>query len=246
MFGWERIWRAIGIVFAVLFIIAYVIYGSQPKVGASAVELSSFYDGNPTQILIATVILSLAVLFLLWFAAALLTVIRDAGQGTWATAATASSAALGTIFWVLIALRAALAYSIAGSGSNQLTSGLNDLSWVLLVLSSYPAAMLVMAGSFGLWRAKIISSASFAFGVAALVLVLLGAMSWAGSGHFTPDGAYTRFISPIIFLTWVGVVSGFLSMLRPSPFAHLTGPLSLRRPAAELPSSHDSRHASHL
>ena len=34
MFGWERIWRAIGIVSLVLFIIAYVIYGSQPKVGA--------------------------------------------------------------------------------------------------------------------------------------------------------------------------------------------------------------------
>lgn len=217
MFSWERIWRAIGIVFAVLFIIAYVIYGSQPNVGASAVELSSFYDGNRTRILIATVILSLAVLFLLWFAAALSGVIRDAGQGTWATAATASSAALGAIFWVLIALRAALAYSIAGAGNNQLTSGLNDLSWVLMVLSSYPAAMLVMAGSFGLWRAKIISGASFTPGLAALVLVLLGAMSWAGSGLFTPDGAYTRFISPIIFLAWVGVVSGFLYMLKPSP-----------------------------
>jgi hypothetical protein len=217
MFGWERIWRAIGIVSVVLFIIAYVISGSQPKVGASAVELSSFYDGNRTRILMATVILGLAVLFLLWFAAALSGVIRDAGQAVWATAATASSAALGAVFWVLIALRTVLAYSIAGAGSNQLTSGLNDLSWVLMVLSSYPAATLVMAGSFGLWRAKIISGVSFGAGVAAVVLVFLGAMCWAGSGLFAPDGAYTRFIWPIIFLAWVGVVSGFLSMLRPSP-----------------------------
>ena len=182
-----------------------------------AVELSSFYDGNRTRILMATVILGLAVLFLLWFAAALSGVIRDAGQAVWATAATASSAALGAIFWVLIALRATLAYSIVGAGSNQLTSGLNDLSWALLVLSSFPAAMLVMAGSFGLWRAKIISTASFALGVAALLLVLLGAMAWAGDGIFAPDGAYTRFISPIIFLAWVGVVSGFLCLRRPSP-----------------------------
>ncbi len=143
--------------------------------------------------------------------------LRDAGQGTWATAATAASAALGAVFFVLITLRAALAYSIAGSGSNQIASGLNDLSWVLMVLSSYPAAMLVMAGSFGLRQAGIISRASFGAGVAAVVLLLLGAMTWAGDGIWAPDGAYTRFISPIIVLAWVGVVSGFLYMLRPSP-----------------------------
>ncbi len=96
----DRLWRGGGIVSVVLFIIAYVIYGSQPKVGASAVELSSFYDGNRTRILIATIILGFAVLFLMWFAAALSTVLRDAGQGTWATAATAASAALGAVFFV--------------------------------------------------------------------------------------------------------------------------------------------------
>ena len=196
----DRLWRGGGIVSVVLFIIAYVIYGSQPKVGASAVELSSFYDGNRTRILIATIILGFAVLFLMWFAAALSTVLRDAGQGTWATAATAASAALGAVFFVLIMLRAALAYSIAGSGSYQIASGLNDLSWVLMVLSSFPAAMLVMAGSFGLREARIISRASFVAGVAAFLLVLLGATTWAGDGIWAPDGAYSRFISPIIVL----------------------------------------------
>ncbi|HEY6408448.1 MAG TPA: hypothetical protein VIY29_13350 [Ktedonobacteraceae bacterium] len=214
---WERNWRASGIVFAVFFIIAYVMSGSQPKIGASAVELSSFYAGNSMRILMSSVTLGFAVLFLLWFAAALSGVIRDAGQGTWATAATASSAALGAIFWVLIALRAALAYSIVGAGSTQLASGLNDLSWALLVFSSLPAAMLVMGGSFGLWRAKIISGAAFAPGLAAVVLGVLGATTWAGAGIWAPDGAYTRFIWPLIFLAWVAVVSGFLSLRRPSP-----------------------------
>jgi hypothetical protein len=39
--NWERVWRASGIVFVVFFIVAYVIYGDQPKVGASADELAS-------------------------------------------------------------------------------------------------------------------------------------------------------------------------------------------------------------
>jgi hypothetical protein len=33
---WERLWRSSGIIFVVFFVIAYVMYGLQPKVGASA------------------------------------------------------------------------------------------------------------------------------------------------------------------------------------------------------------------
>jgi hypothetical protein len=110
---------------------------------------------------------------------------------------------------------AALAYSIAGSGNDTFTSGLNDLSWVCIVIASFPAAMLIMAGSFGLWRAGIISNALFSPGVAAVVLVLLGGTTWASNGFWAPDGAYSRFISPIIGLAWVAVISGLLVMRGP-------------------------------
>jgi hypothetical protein len=162
--SWDRNWRGSGIFFVLLFIVSWVIYGSQPKVGASADKLVSFYDGDRTRILIAAAILGINILNLMWFAAALSTDLRDAGKGGWATAATASSAALGALFFVLVTLNAALAYSIAGSGNNQITSGLNDLSWVLIVVASFPAAMLIMAGTFGLQRAGIISKASFGAG----------------------------------------------------------------------------------
>jgi hypothetical protein len=213
---WERLWRSAGIQFVVLFIAAYIIYGSQPKVGASADKLVSFYDGDRTRILIATVLFGLAILNLLWFAAALTSTLRDAGQGGWGSAATASSAALGSIFFVLITLGAALAYSIAGSGNDTLTSGLNDVSWVVQTMASFPAAMLIMAGSFGLWRAGIISNALFGAGVAAVVLVLLGGTTWASDGFWAPDGAYSRFISPIIALAWIASFSGLLVMRAPS------------------------------
>ena len=214
--NWERLWRMSGINFVVFFIIAYIIYGDQPKVGASADKLISFYDGDRTRILIATVIFALAVLNLLWFAAAITSTLRDAGQGGWGAAATAASAALGAVFFVLITVGAALAYSIAGSGNDTLTSGLNDLSWVCMVIASFPAAMLIMAGSFGLWRAGLISNALFAAGVAAVVLTLLGGMMWMRSGFWAPDGAYSRFVSPIIGLVWVVVVSRVLLSRSPA------------------------------
>jgi hypothetical protein len=213
---WERLWRMSGINFVVFFIIAYVIYGYQPHVGASADALVGFYDGDRTRILIAAVFSGMAVLNLLWFAAALRSTLADAGQDGWGAATTASSAALGGLFLLLIAVGAALAYSIAGSGDHTLTSGLNDFAWASAVLTSFPRAMLIMAGTFGLWRARLISNALFAAGVAAVVIVLLGGTTWASGGFWAPDGAYSRFVSPIIGLVWVVVVSAVLLTRTPA------------------------------
>src|SRR4029077_8266626 len=82
-----RLWRMSGINFVVFFIIAYVIYGYQPQVGASADTLAAFYGGERTRILIAAVFSGVAVLNLLWFAAALRTDLADAGQDGWGGAA---------------------------------------------------------------------------------------------------------------------------------------------------------------
>ena len=206
---WERLWRTAGLQFVVFFIIAYLIYGNQPQVGAPADSLVAFYHGDRTRILIAAVFSGLNVLNLMWFAAALRTTLADAGQDGWGAAATASSAALGGLFLLMITVTAALAYSIAGSGG-ALTSGLNDFLWVSVVLSSFPRAMLIMAGTFGLWRAGLISNGRFAAGVAALLLVLLGGTTWVSGGFWAADGAYSRFVSPLIGLAWIVVVSRVL------------------------------------
>jgi hypothetical protein len=207
---WERLWRTAGIQALLCFIVAYIVYGHQPQVGASADALAAFYDGGRMRILIAAVFYGLAVLNLMWFAAAIRATLADAGQDGWGAAATASSAALGALFLLLIAVVAALAYSIAGSENPVLTSGLNDFVWAGLVLTSFPRAMLIMAAAFGLWRARLISNAVFAAGVAAVVLVLLGGTTWLGGGFWAADGIYSRFVSPAIGLVWGMVVSAVL------------------------------------
>jgi hypothetical protein len=213
---WERLWRTSGILFVVVFIIAYVIYGNQPQVGASAESLVAFYHGDRARILIAAVFSGLNVLNLMWFAAAIRTTLADAGQDGWGAAATASSAALGGLFLLMITVGAALAYSIAGSGNDALTSSLNDFLWASVVLTSFPRAMLIMAGTFGLWRAGLISNALFAAGVAALLLVLLGGTVWLSGGFWAPDGVYSRFVSPLIGLVWIVVASRVLLSRSPA------------------------------
>jgi hypothetical protein len=213
---WERLWRTSGIQFVGFFIITYIIYGYQPQVGASADALVAFYNGARTRILIAALFSGLNLLNLLWFAVALRTTLADAGQDGWGAAATASSAALGALILLFITVVAALAYSIAGLGNHALTSGLNDFAWALVVLSSFPRAMLTMASAFGFWRAGLISNALFAAGVAVVVLVLLGGTTWLNGGFWAPDGAYSRFVSPIIGLVWILVVSQVLLTRSPA------------------------------
>jgi hypothetical protein len=193
---WEYLWRTAGIQSVGLFVIAYVAYGYRPQVAA--------------------VFSGLAILNLMWFAAAIRTTLADAGQDGWGAAATAASAAFGAVFLLLISAEAALAYSIAGSGNQAFTAGLRDFVWAGVVLTSFPRAMLIMAGTFGLWRADRISNAQFAAGVAAVILVLAGGTTWIAGGFWAPDGAYSRLISPAIGLVWIVAASRVLLTRSPA------------------------------
>jgi hypothetical protein len=211
----DRVFRSSGILFAVLFVVSYLIRGAQPEMGASAGTLASFYVDDRGRVLIGTFLLAFNLLNLLWFAAALSRDLRDAGQGIWASAATAASAVLGGVFLVVLAASAAAAYS--GQGNESLMSTLNDLAGAGSVLIWLPVAMLIMAGSFGLWQAKAISNAVFAVGVAVVVLGVAGGTTWASDGIWAPDGIYPRIILPIIALVWIAVLSAILTSRAPSP-----------------------------
>ena len=208
---WARVWRSAGIQSIAFFIVGYIIFGDQPGVGASPEKLAAFYSGDRTRILIAAVFFGFGVLNLMWFGAARASALRDAGKGGWAGAATAASAAFGALVLLNTTVCAANAYTIAGSGSAELTSALNDFSWVLQVLTSFPAAMVLMAGTFGLWRAEIISNTVYWSIFPAWVLVVTGSTTWASSGFWAPDGAYLKFVTPIIFAVIITFFSGLLT-----------------------------------
>jgi hypothetical protein len=215
-FDWQRLWRGAGIQFLGLFAIASLVRGAQPNVGASTAALVAFYDGDRTRILIATVIFGFALLNLMWFGAAIASTLRDAGKAGWGNAATAASTAFASVWFVIITIGATLAYSITGSGNSLLTSGLNDLTWALLVLSSFPIAMVIMSGSFGLWRAGILSSRGFALGVTAMALLLLRATTWASDGFWAPDGAYSLYVAPAVVALWILGISRVLLSQKPA------------------------------
>jgi len=207
---WERLWSTSGIQFVALVIVAYLVYGYQPPVSASSDELTAFYQSHHTRILIAAVVAGLAVLYLMWFAVAIRVVLANAGEDGWGAAAIGASAAVGALFLLFVAANAAAAYAIGGSGNQALLPGLNCMAWAGFVMSSFVRAMLIMSAAFGFWRAGLISSRLFAVGVAAVVLVVLGGTTWAIGGFWSPDGAYSRVISPLVGLLWALVISWVL------------------------------------
>lgn len=205
---WERLWRLSGVNFVLFAAVAYFLCGSLPALGASPDQLAAFYGAERTRILIAVVVSGMALLNLLWFVAALRSNLASTERDGWGAAATAASSIFGALF--LLALTVVAVLALAGAGMDTLTSTLNDVVWVSLVSSSFPRAMLIMAGSFGLWRAGTISNAMFGVFVAAVVLVLLGGTTWMSGGLWSPDGIYSRFVSPMIGVLWLLAVSRIL------------------------------------
>src|SRR5262249_56034563 len=102
----------------------------------------------------------------------------EGGKGGGGAAATAASAAYGAMLLLITSIGAMLAFASGAPGNASIISGLNDLSWAMLVLIAFPRAMLIMSAAFGLWRAKIMSNGLFAFGVVFVVLGVLSGTTW--------------------------------------------------------------------
>lgn len=207
----ERLWRGSGIQAVLFLVVGALVAGFGPGIGASSETVTAFYAANSTRILIATPILGLGVLNLVWFTQAIRVTLAEAGLDGWGAAATAASAMTGAIAFVLIAIQAVQAYTIAGSGNAALASGLNDLAWAGVVLSSFPRAMLVMAPSFGFWRAGYISNTQFALAVGLVILGVLGGTTWISGTFWAPDGAYSAVVLPVLGLVWVVAINRVLN-----------------------------------
>ncbi|HTO72546.1 MAG TPA: hypothetical protein VMJ30_01955 [Gemmatimonadales bacterium] len=207
---WEGLWRGNGLNTAIFLVVAFFVYGNPPGIHASADELVAFYAAHHTRILIAAVVYGLGILNLAWFAAAVTSTLRAAGQAGWGAAETAASSAVACLLLLLVALGAASAYAIAGAGDAALTVALHQVGWAIFVLSSFPRAMLIMAASFGLWRAEIISNRMFGAGVTAVVMGVLSGTTWMADGIWAPDGAYSRLVFPIVSLVWLVVFGGII------------------------------------
>jgi len=204
--NWERWARAAGSGFVVLALAAFVVGGEAPKVGDSTGDLVSYYDGDRGKVLASSLLFGFALVFFLWFAAAIANLLRERGEGRVAAAVIAGGTAFATLQFVLTGLAASLAYSIAGGGEPGITKALFDLQWALDVLAALPAAIFVLSSSVGFLRARVAPAWLCWAGAALAALFLLRSTNWARDGFWSPTGEYTYVLIPFAML-WILVTS---------------------------------------
>jgi hypothetical protein len=207
----ENLWRSSGIQGVAFLVVGAILAGVGPSIAASPDSIAAFYTANSTRLLIATPILALGVLNLVWFMQSIRVALAEVGLDGWGAAATAASAMMGATLFLLIAVQGVLAYAIAGTGANALTSGLNALLAAGFVLSSFPRAMFVMAPSFGFWRAGYISNVQFVVAVGLVILGVLGGTTWIAGTIWAPDAAFSRIVLPVLEVVWVVWISRVVS-----------------------------------
>jgi len=205
----ERLGRASGIGFVVLFIVAIITYGTPPKVNDSAAEITSFFDGDRGRILISLVIFGIAFVLLLLFIGAIAYALSEAGQGWWAAATITTGATFVAIQAVTGAIAGALALNIAGIGDEGAVTSLNTLLSTADVTSAYPLAGLILIASVGLTRAGVLAPWYSWLGLLAATLVFLHGTNFATSGIWSATGGYF-FVTVIAGLGWTLITSWML------------------------------------
>lgn len=206
---WDRLAAAGGIVGVVLFLIAAVIYGSPPTVDDDATTVADFFSDNRDAVLWVTFIQGLAVLAFLWFVAALVTTMRDAGESRLAAAAFGSFLLAFAVGALAAVTRATLAYSIADEGSD-LVLPLYHLTVVFEVFTNVLfAGILAAVGAATLRTGMFPRWWGWISGLAALWSIV-GSTTWGRDGFWSPTGGVV-FVNIVVFLGWFLVTSFLLT-----------------------------------
>jgi hypothetical protein len=209
--AWERWSRGFGVLFVVVAIVAFILFGDQPKVGESGNSIVSFYDGDRGRILVGLVLYVGAFVLLAWFVGALVNALRVAGEGRLgATTLLLTGLAIGMQL-VGAAIVGALSSTVARAGADdaELLRALNNLAWSVDAIAALPLGGAVLAASVGLNRSRLLPSWHVWFGVAAAILIVLRGTNWARDGFWAPSGDYA-FITIIAALAWILVTSALL------------------------------------
>ncbi len=213
--SWERCARASGAVFVVLAAAAFIIAGESPKVSDSPENVVDYLDSNRGKLMVGAVLFALGFVFFLWFAAAVANHLRENGEGRVAATVLVAGAAFAAVQFVVMALFATLAFSVAGAGDAILTKALYDLDIGLDNLDGLAAGLFVLAAAVGLKRTASIPAWLAWAGLVVAALFFLRATTWASEGFWSPSGDYIL-IAILCGLAWLLVTSIVLFLREPA------------------------------
>jgi hypothetical protein len=212
---WDRIAPGFGVVFAVLFLLGFLLIGDSPALDDPAEEIAAYYDDDRGKLLTVIVLFGLSIVAFLWFLGSLVHTLRvEANESRLAATVLGAGVVTTSMFGGIVLMNAGLTFQIAEDGDAGVVAALYDLAWVASTLIAYPLAALVFAAGIGAMRGRLLPQ-WFGWTSAGGALVLLASgTTFARDGFWAPDGVYNAYITPLVFLGWVVVLS-FLLLRRP-------------------------------
>ena len=212
---WDRVAPGFGVVFAVFFVLGFLLIGDSPAIDASPGEIAAYYDDERGKLLTVIVLFGLAIVAFLWFLGSVVHTLRvEANESRLAPTALGAGVVTTSLFGGIVLLNAGLTFQIAEDGDAGVVAAVYDLAWVASTLISFPLAALVFATGIGAWRGRLLP-AWFGWASAVVaVAILASGTTWARDGFWAPDGLYNAYITPITFIVWT-VVASVLLLRRP-------------------------------
>lgn len=212
----ERWSRGAGVLFSVVAIISFALFGDQPKVDDSASDVVSFYGDNRGRIALAVVLFLVSFVILAWFAGALATALRNGGESSLATSFTLLLAVFIAMQFVLGMLVAGLGEALKnGTVSADVAQTVNELAWAADTLGAIPLAGAVLAATGGLNRARIMPAWHMWLGLLAALVIFLRGTTWATSGFWSPSGGWA-YAAIFMAFAWTVVTSVLLYRSAPA------------------------------
>lgn len=207
---WDRLAAAAGMISVAFFVVAAFVYGDAPNVSDSAETIARFYADNSDRVLWAVFLQGFGVLALIWFTAAFMSAMKDAGEARLASAFGISFAVALMLGSVAALLRASLAFTIAEDANPETVRAFFDMGALVDTSQNVISAGIFLAAAGAVIRTKFLPVWWGWVSVAAAVWAMASATAWNRDGFWSPDGA--GYVNFVVYVAWVGISSGLLTM----------------------------------
>lgn len=201
----DRLAASAGIVSLVFFAIGGLIYGSGPTVSDDAGTVVAFFTESRSNVLWAMFVQGLAVLGLVYFMAALMIAMRDAGEPVLAMAGGLAFAVALTLGSAATMMRGGLAFIIVDDVAPGAVVSIFHLGQIIDTAQNMVSAGFYLPVALAIMRTKFLPAWWGSVTLILAVLAVISTTAWNHEGFWTPDGA--GFANLLLYIAWVGITS---------------------------------------
>jgi len=205
----DRLAASAGMLSVVFFVIGGLIYGSGPGVVDDPASVVAFFSENRSGVLWAMFVQGIAVIGLIYFMAALMIAMRDAGEPVLAMAGGLAFAVALTLGSAATMMRGGLAFILVDDVEPGAVVSIFHLGLLIDTAQNMISAGFYLPIALAILRTGFLAVWWGWMTMLLAVLAVLSTTAWNQGGFWSPDGA--GFANLLLYIAWVGGTSFLLA-----------------------------------